>query len=30
LKVIRTKYRISKAMEQKVRDLYVSLDTIGN
>lgn len=30
LKVIRTKYRISKAMEQKVRDLYVSLDTIGS
>ena len=30
LKVIRTKYRISKVMEQKVRDLYVSLDTIGN
>lgn len=30
LKIIRTKYRISKAMEQKVRDLYVSLDTIGS
>jgi len=30
LKIIRTKYRISKAMEQKVRDLYDSLDTIGS
>lgn len=30
LKVIRTKYRISKAMEKKVRDLYDSLNTIGN
>lgn len=30
LKVIRTKYRVSKTMEQKVRDLYVSLDTIGS
>lgn len=30
LKVIRTKYKLSKAMEQKVRDLYVSLDTIGS
>ena len=30
LKVIRTKYRVSKTMEQKVRDLYISLDTIGS
>ena len=30
LKIIRTKYRISKTMEKKVRDLYDSLDTIGS
>ena len=30
IKTIRTKYKLSKAMEQKVRDLYVSLDTIGS
>ena len=30
LKVIRTKYKVSKTMEAKVRQLYVSLDTIGD
>ena len=30
LKVIRTKYRVSKTMEKKVRELYISLDTIGS
>lgn len=28
IKVIKSKYRISKAMEEKVRELYKSLDTI--
>lgn len=28
IKAIKTKYRISKAMEEKVRELYKSLDTI--
>jgi len=30
IKVIKSKYRISKAMEEKVRELYKSLDTIKN
>lgn len=28
IKVIKSKYRISKAMEEKVKELYKSLDTI--
>ena len=30
IKTIRTKYKLSKDMEKKVRALYVSLDTIGS
>lgn len=30
IKAIRTKYKLSKDMEKKVRALYVSLDTIGS